>query len=130
MRQAMTALAMVCVWLCGCAPELVCDNTTDQDKLLIFHNNSGPMCLQAMEWLDLIESQYSDLVIEEHLTHEANGLVLLAQWKSQFDQSQGVSTNFGYLPIVFFRGHAFSGFNDEVRDALAAIIDAACASSS
>jgi hypothetical protein len=93
-------------------------------KLLIFHNNTGPMCLQALDWLNTVRGQYPGLVIEEHLTVEAGQMDLLNQLTARFSQSQGVSASFAYLPIVFYQYEAFSGFNDDVRDALAALIDA------
>jgi hypothetical protein len=90
--------------------------------LLIFHNNSGPMCLAALDWLDGVKSEDPALVVEEHLTYETGERLLLIQLEAQFQTSQGVSTSFEYLPIVFFRDQAFSGFNDEVAEALQGLL--------
>jgi hypothetical protein len=100
------------------------------ETLLFFQNNSGPMCLAALDWLDSMKSEHPALVVEEHLTYEAGETELLAQLEAQFQSSQGVSTSFEYLPIVFFRGQAFSGFNDEVARMLEELLPAAAADSS
>lgn len=94
-----------------------------ENTLVIFHNGTGAMCLEALDWLAAMQSEYPDLVVEEHLTTDLAGLALLGQLKSHYEQSQGVSTTFGYLPLIFFRGQAFSGFNDEVKNALAGLIE-------
>jgi hypothetical protein len=118
-------ISLVVALFCGCAPEPSGEDALAAEKLLIFHNNSGPMCLQALDWLDSIRSQHPELVIEEHLTYEPGEVDLLNQLKAQCSQSQGVSTTFGYLPIVFFQGQAFSGFNDDIQAALATLIESA-----
>jgi hypothetical protein len=76
------------------------------------------MCLAALDWLESARSEHPELVIEEHLTYEAGETELLAQLTTQFQTSQGVSASFEYLPIVFFQGQAFSGFNDDIARAL------------
>jgi hypothetical protein len=97
----------------------------EEITLLIFHNNSGPMCLAALEWLDGAQAEHSTLVIEEHLTYEPGERELLAQLEAEYPTSQGVSTSFGYLPIVFFGEQAFSGFNEEVSQMLQDLMDVA-----
>jgi hypothetical protein len=94
-----------------------------EDAVVIFHNGTGPMCLEALDWLAAAQSQHPGLVVEQHLTTDLNSLLLLEQMKAQYGRSQGVSTTFGYLPLIFFRGQAFSGFNDEVKNALAGLIE-------
>lgn len=105
----------------SCAP-----NTSDQsgeDALIIFHNGTGSGCLAALEWLTGMQSEHPDLVVEEYLVTDFANYLLLNQMKALYGQSQGVSTTFGYLPIIFYKGQAFSGFNDEVQNALAALIE-------
>jgi hypothetical protein len=89
----------------------------ESDTLLIFHNNSGPMCLAALAWLDGAQSDHPALVVEERLTYEAGVRDLLVQLEGQYQTSQGVSTSFEYLPIVFFKEQAFSGFDNEIASA-------------
>ena len=129
MRSILTAFVLAGVLLGGCAPAAPGPVAPEAQKLLIFHNNSGPMCLEALDWLATMRSQHPGLVIEEHLTFEPGEMDLLNQMKAGFGGSQGVSPVFGFLPIVFFRGQAFSGFNDDIRDALAALIASAGGSS-
>jgi len=109
----------------GCSPGPYDDYVIDENTLVIFHNGSGPMCLEAVEWLGTMQAEHSGLVVEEHLTTNPANVALLAELKSRYGQSQGVSTTFGYLPIIFFHGQAFSGFNDEVQEALGALIESA-----
>lgn len=110
-----------------CADGLVCvDDTcvqdTTADTLLIFHNNTGPMCLAALGWLDEAQADHSALIVEEHLTTESGEMDLMHRLEDEYPGSEGVSTAFGYLPIIFFRDRAFSGFDDEVKASLDALL--------
>ncbi len=87
-------------------------------KLTMFHNSRGPMCLEQLKFLEDIKPQYPLLVIEEHLTTGQGTRELLNQLKSEYDKSEGMSDNFGYLPITFINNHAYSGFNSEVKEKL------------
>ncbi len=87
-------------------------------KLIMFHNGRGPMCLEQLKFLESIKPQYPSLVIEEHLTTEQGTRELLNQLKSEYDKSEGISENFGYLPITFINSHAYSGFNSKVKEKL------------
>lgn len=118
-----TLTVLVCAIMTGCAPVSSPNELPSEDTLVIFHNGSGPMCLEATNWLATIQPEHPDLIVEERQTTNPANLVLLAQMKPLHGQSQGVSTTFGYLPIIFFRGQAFSGFNDEVMNTLAGLIE-------
>ncbi len=125
MKRIVTALAsavLMGAMVAGCAPASPGDSVVEEDALLIFHNATGPMCLEALAWLDTMQSEYPDLVVAEHLTTDVPGLTLFRELKTQYGQSQGVSTAFGYLPVIFFRGQAFSGFNDQVQQSLTQLI--------
>ena len=115
--------------MAGCAPGSG-DILPDQDTLMIFHNGTGPMCIEALAWLNTMQTEYPDLVVEEHLITNLANRALLEQLKTLHGQSQGVSTTFGFLPIVFFQGQAFSGLNDEVKQSLAELIGSMDAPSS
>ena len=96
-----------------------------ENKLIMIHNNKGPMCLQQLEFLDTIEKCPS-LMIEEYFTYNAGTYELLSQLTSQFKASEGISASFEYLPITFINNHAYSGFNDEVKEKLKADIKDVC----
>ena len=98
--------------------------TPNPDTLHIFHNNSGPMCLAALDWLADTQATYPALTVEEHLTYEDGETELLRQYESLYAGSQGVSASFAYLPIIFFRGQAFSGFDDDVGQTLEGLLAA------
>ncbi len=95
-------------------------------ELIMFHNGRGPMCLEQLEFLEGIKPQYPSLVIEEHLTTEQGTRDILNMLKSGYDKSEGVSENFGYLPITFINNHAYSGFNSEVKEKLEKDIQEIC----
>jgi hypothetical protein len=102
--------------------EDICMPDPAADTMLVFHNNSGPMCLAALRWMEESQAEHSALVIEEHLTTEEDEADLLDQLAGQFAASEGVSTSFEYLPVFFFKGRAFSGFDAEVEAALEALL--------
>lgn len=129
-------LAMMCIG--GCVPvepEPADNDLTDpngqpeepepigSNTLMIFHNSTGPMCIEALDWLDEMKVRYPALNVEEKLTYVQDDLTLLNQLRAEYGQSQGVSTSFAYLPIIFFREHAFSGFNDEVASAISRLLE-------
>lgn len=126
---------MLCVLVCsglmvtgaGCTATTV--EPLSEDTLVIFHNGTGPMCIDALDWLVEMQAERPDLVVEEHLTTDLDSLVLLTELKSQYGQSQGVSMTYSYLPFIFFRGQAFSGFNDEIQQSLEGLIAAMTAPS-
>lgn len=101
-----------------CKEGLECINDTCSLKLVMFHNDAGPMCLEQLEFLEELEEDHPYLVVEEHYTFEEGTYDLLSEMKSSFNQSEGVSTTFGYLPITFVGGRAFSGFNEHVEKSL------------
>ena len=119
MRSAVIILAAAVLTLGGCPASSGVDNTPDPDTLLIFHNNTGPMCLDALDWLADVAETYPALTVEEHLTYESGEAALLLEYEEPYaGVSQGFSTSFQYLPIIFFQGEAFSGFDADVEQAL------------
>ncbi|MBN2421746.1 hypothetical protein JXB41_00845 [Candidatus Woesearchaeota archaeon] len=98
------------------------DNTIEEmpqeektQKLVMFHNGKGPMCIEQLEFLEDIKKEYIKLVVEEYLTTEEGTHNLIYEFMSNHEKSLGVSDNFGYLPITFINNHAYSGFNNEVK---------------
>lgn len=124
MSRITIACLLICVLPAGCpdAGDKAGDNASTTNRLLIFHNGSGPMCVEALAWLDVARAEHPGLLVESHLTTQASELTVLAGLKTEYGQSEGVSASFGYLPIIFYQGRAFSGFNDEIRDALGALM--------
>ena len=83
------------------------------EKLVMFHNGLGPMCKDAQFFLDGL-----DYPIEEHLNTEKNFHNLLDQYRVQYTESEGVSDAFEYFPLIFLKDRAFSGFNEDVKQAI------------
>jgi len=89
------------------------------EKILMFHNGQGPMCLEAKEFFEKINHPF-----EEHLNTEKHFVSLLDGYRAQYPQSEGVSTDYEYYPIIFFNDHAYSGFDDTVEEAILKQIEA------
>jgi len=81
------------------------------NKIIMFHNGKGPMCLEAVDFLDDL-----DYSVEQFLENEEGFQQKLDDLKGIFSESEGVSTSFGYFPIIFIKDKAYSGFNDEIKD--------------
>lgn len=97
-----------------------------EQKLIMFHNGKGPMCLDQLEFLDDIKKECPSLIIEEYLTIEASNLNILYNMESQYENSEGVSDSFGFLPITFINNHAYSGFDRQVEKSLKKDIEEIC----
>jgi len=81
--------------------------------LTVFHNGQGPMCLEFLEFIKKI-----DYPIEQYLDSQSNFYQTLENYKAKFNKSQGLSTDFGYYPIIFIKDKAFSGFNQDIKQAI------------
>ena len=99
------------------------DNSNN--KLIMFHNGRGPMCIEQLEFLEKAE-KCDKLIIEEYLTTEPDTYNLLLEFKSEYKESEGVSSDFRYLPITFANNHAYSGFDNSVKQMLKNDIEEIC----
>lgn len=91
------------------------ESQNDNDSaVIIFHNGSGPMCLEALEFFSQEGIEY-----EEYLTTQEGFNQKLREYKNKFDgESTGVSDNFGYYPIIIVDDRAYSGFDEDVEQQL------------
>jgi len=80
---------------------------------VMFHNGQGEMCLQAIEFFKKNNIEY-----KEHLNTEAEFGTILSQYQAEYPTSIGESENYRYLPIIFYEGKAYSGFNDDVAQSI------------
>jgi glutaredoxin len=87
------------------------------EKVVIFHNNAGPMCLEALDFFEANNIEY-----EEHLTNDSDFTSLLTDYKSDFEVSEGESAGFGYYPIIFIGDKAYSGFNEDIGEEIKSLI--------
>ena len=71
------------------------------------------MCLEFLEFIKKI-----DYPIEQYLDSQSNFYQTLENYKAKFNRSQGLSTDFGYYPIIFIKDKAFSGFNQDIKQAI------------
>jgi peptidoglycan/xylan/chitin deacetylase (PgdA/CDA1 family) len=81
------------------------------NKIIMFHNGKGPMCLEALEFLKTI-----NYPIEQYLDYEEGFKEKLDELKTKFGSSEGVHPLFGYYPIIFIKDRAFSGFNETIKN--------------
>jgi len=88
-------------------------------KIIMFHNGTGPMCLDAIDFFVESSIQY-----QEYLDTEIDFQEKLAQYKeNHMANSEGVSPSFSYYPIIFVGDRAFSGFNEDVRNEILIILN-------
>jgi hypothetical protein len=84
----------------------------EEEELVMFHNGTGPMCIDAIEFFEENDIDYT-----EYLTTEEDFGEKLEEYKGEYGySSEGVSTSFGYYPMIFYKGRAFSGFNDTIGE--------------
>ena len=88
------------------------------NKIVMFHNGKGPMCLEAVDFLKTINYPAEQILdTDESFSDKLNKL------KEGFTQSEGVSESFGYYPIIFIKDRAFSGFDEEIKSEILKEID-------
>lgn len=90
--------------------EISKEQAIDNDKVIIFHNNTGSMCLEALDFL-----KENNIAYEEHLNTDSDFSAYFMKYREKHLSTVGVSDNYEYYPIIFYKGKAFSGFNEEVR---------------
>ena len=79
-------------------------------KIVMFHNGKGPMCAEAKKFVDSMKYP-----VEEHLNTEKDFIKLLESYRAKFPKSLGLSSDYGYFPIIVVRGKTYSGFNEEIK---------------
>jgi len=100
--------------------EVKSNNTSQaitQEKVTMFHNGQGPMCLDALAFFDSL-----NYPIEQYLNTDSDFSAKLNQFKSGFSKSEGLSDSFGYYPIIFVKDRAFSGFNETIKKQITELI--------
>jgi len=107
-------------------PEIDEKSKENKPILIMFHNGQGPMCLEQLDFLEEIKNECPQLIVEEHLTTDPDTRPFMYELESQYEQSIGVSDHFGYLPITFVNNHAYSGFDDVVKEKLEQDIKEIC----
>lgn len=81
------------------------------NKLMMFHNGTGPMCLEAIEFIKTI-----DYPIEQYLDTQEGFNKKLSSLQDEFSSSEGIHPLFGYYPIIFIKDRVFSGFNENIKN--------------
>lgn len=86
-------------------------------NIVIFYNAQGEMCVEAFKFLEA-----HNLVYESHSAVDTDFISQLNAHKLDIKKSKGVSEDYGYYPIIFIKGQAFSGFNKEVGDKILSLV--------
>lgn len=97
------------------------ETSTDSEEfeVVMFHNGTGPMCIDALEFFEKIEQP-----VTEYLTDDEDFTVKFNEYSADFDgKSEGVSDRFGYYPMIFVGDRAFSGFDEEIEKEIREILD-------
>jgi len=91
----------------------VVDNEKENSEIVIFHNGTGTMCMEALSFLRTQGYEYT-----EYLNTDEDFSIKINEYKADFEKSEGVSETFSYYPIIFIKGRAFSGFNQTVQESI------------
>ena len=86
-------------------------NLDSQSQIIMFHNGKGPMCIEAVDFLETIN--YASAQV---LTTEPDFSQRLTAKKEKFTQSEGISDSFGLYPIIFIKNRVFSGFSEQIKN--------------
>lgn len=79
------------------------------NEVVVFHNGTGSMCVEMKEFFREKNIEY-----EEHLTTDTDFGTQLNAYKGDISKSEGISESYGYYPIIFVGGRAYSGFSEEI----------------
>ncbi len=106
-----------------CAVEDITESVDQGDEvsteeLVIFHNGTGPMCIEALAFFDSMDYEYT-----QYLNTDSDYSTKLGEYRQGFNVSEGVSTSFGYYPIIFVGDRVFSGFNDDIKETIENIME-------
>ncbi len=83
----------------------------EQNELVIFHNGLGEMCLEALKFFKQHQIKFI-----EYLNTDKNFANLLANYQKVYPNSEGESDSYQYFPVIFYKGKAYSGFNEKIRN--------------
>lgn len=87
------------------------------NEVVVFHNGTGPMCIEMEEFF-----QENNIEYEEHLTTDTDFGTQLNAYKGNISKSEGISDSYGYYPIIFVGGKAYSGFSEEIGNEILEIL--------
>ncbi len=87
------------------------ESEVDTEALMIYHNGTGPMCLEALDFFNDNGIEYVEMLNTESGFYDA-----ISELKDKYIESEGVSEDFGYYPIIEYQGRVFSGFDSQVSD--------------
>lgn len=88
------------------------------DKMIVFHNGAGSMCLDFLDFAETI-----DYPIEEHLESEKDFQQKFYALQSEFSSTEGIHPLYGYYPVIFIKDRVFSGFNESIKTELLKIME-------
>lgn len=93
------------------------ESQANSTEIVMFHNGTGPMCTEAEKFF-----QENNIKYTEYLTTDDDFYEKLDERKAECEKSEGVSESFGYYPMIFVSGRCFSGFNEEVENAISSLV--------
>ncbi|MBD3209903.1 hypothetical protein GF318_00820 [Candidatus Micrarchaeota archaeon] len=81
------------------------------DRIVMYHNGQGEMCLEAMDFLETV-----NYTVETHLENETGFESELNSLIDAYGESKGKSSSYGYYPIIFVKNKSYSGFGDQIKN--------------
>jgi hypothetical protein len=82
-----------------------------RDRIVVFHNGEGPMCLEFLEFIETLEYP-----VEQHLTGDKDFSETFLAYKNMISETEGLSPSFGYYPIIYVNDRVFSGFDKHIKN--------------
>jgi glutaredoxin len=76
------------------------------------------MCLDFLKFLKEHNIEY-----EEHLVTDTDFGSQLNAHKVTNPESEGTSETYGYYPIIFIKGKAYSGFNEDIGEEIINLLE-------
>ncbi len=76
-------------------------------KVIMFHNNQGPMCLEAKEFF-----KEHNIIVKEILITDDDFTEQLVKYRKDRPISRGVSGSYSFYPFIFTKEASYSGFNE------------------
>jgi len=97
----------------GLEEPLIATTIIDSNKIVMFHNNRGQMCFDALAFFE-----ENELEVAEYLDTEVGFRDLLNEYIAIDPESEGVSDDYAYFPMIFYQGKGYSGFDAMIQQAL------------
>lgn len=93
----------------------------DSDEVVVyFYTESCPFCQQQSRFLQSLAAEYSELEVARFNMNERESVTILSEIIKQFPQARQYQ---GAVPLTFFRGEFFVGFDEQTARQISALVN-------